>query len=181
MLHFSFIKHTINMCTYVSMCLCGETTQKCQPIIATNVINNKLNMLIGNKYFHSKFNNWSIRSRGNVHLNHMITNIRKKTFPINHIDEGIKSITWLKLSQCPMCSGIQPPKNNMAPMLHTIKILTYSARKNKANFIPEYSVWKPAVSSLSASARSKGARFVSAVTAMINITNEIRAYTWWCR
>ncbi len=32
--------------------------------MATIVINNKLNMLIGNKYFHSRFNNWSILNRG---------------------------------------------------------------------------------------------------------------------
>jgi hypothetical protein len=57
---------------------------------------------------------------------------------------------------------------------HTINTLTYSARKKSANFIPEYSVWKPAVSSDSASARSKGARLVSAVTAMIKITKAIQ-------
>ena len=35
----------------------NQQLQKCQPMIATSVINNKLNILIGNKYFHSKFNN----------------------------------------------------------------------------------------------------------------------------
>src|SRR6202012_3651112 len=58
-------------------------------------------------------------------------------------------------------------------MAHTIKMLTYSARKNKANFIPEYSVWNPAVSSDSASARSKGARLVSAVTAMMKMIKDM--------
>jgi hypothetical protein len=48
-----------------------------------------LNILIGNKYFHSRFSNWSIRSLGNVHLNHMITNMRKNVFPKNHNEEGI--------------------------------------------------------------------------------------------
>ena len=33
--------------------------------MAIAVTNNKLNMLIGNKYFHSRFSNWSIRRRGN--------------------------------------------------------------------------------------------------------------------
>src|ERR1700748_3055619 len=74
-----------------------------------------------------------------------------------------------------MCRGIQPPKYKVAAMAHTIKMLTYSARKNSANFIPEYSVWNPAVSSDSASARSKGARLVSAVTAMMNMTKEMIA------
>jgi hypothetical protein len=40
-------------------------------------------------------------------------------------------------------------------------MLMYSARKNSANLIDEYSVWNPPTSSDSASARSKGARFVS--------------------
>jgi len=42
-------------------------------------------------------------------------------------------------------------------------ILMYSARKNIANPIPEYSTWKPATISASPSARSKGCRFVSAI------------------
>ena len=37
----------------------------------------------------------------------------------------------------------------------------YSARKNHANFIDEYSVMKPATSSPSASGRSNGRRLVS--------------------
>ena len=41
-------------------------------------------------------------------------------------------------------------------------MLAYSARKKNANRIPEYSVWKPATSSCSASGRSNGARLVSA-------------------
>ena len=40
-------------------------------------------------------------------------------------------------------------------------MLTYSARKNSANFSDEYSVWNPPTSSDSASARSNGARLVS--------------------
>ena len=40
-------------------------------------------------------------------------------------------------------------------------MLTYSARKNSANFNDEYSVWKPPTSSDSASGRSNGARLVS--------------------
>jgi hypothetical protein len=40
-------------------------------------------------------------------------------------------------------------------------MLTYSPRKNMANFSEEYSVWKPPVSSPSPSARSNGRRLVS--------------------
>ena len=60
--------------------------------MAIKVANNKLNIEIGNKYFHSRFNNWSIRNLGKVQRNHMITKIRKNVFPKNHIDDGIKSM-----------------------------------------------------------------------------------------
>ena len=53
------------------------------------VTSSKLNKLIGNKYFHSRSNNWSTLNLGNVHLNHMIRKIRKKVFPMNHTDAGI--------------------------------------------------------------------------------------------
>src|SRR5262249_40533932 len=47
-------------------------------------------------------------------------------------------------------------------MADTVIMLAYSARKNRENLKPLYSVWKPATSSDSASGKSKGARFVSA-------------------
>ncbi len=53
----------------------------------------ELNILIGNKYFHSKFKSWSMRRRGNVQRNHMMRKMRKKVFPKNQSDEGMKSIT----------------------------------------------------------------------------------------
>ena len=52
-------------------------------------INTRFTRLIGNKYFHSSFNNWSIRRRGNVHLNQMIMNERAIALPINHTTDGI--------------------------------------------------------------------------------------------
>ena len=60
----------------------------------------------------------------------------------------------------------QPPRNSVAASAETVTMLTYSARKNSANFSDEYSVWKPPTSSLSASGRSKGARLVSPTTAI---------------
>ena len=59
-----------------------------------------------------------------------------------------------------------PPKNINAASIETRIIFAYSARKNTAKAIPEYSTWKPATISDSPSATSKGARFVSA-TALI--------------
>src|SRR3954452_10349404 len=55
----------------------------------------------------------------------------------------------------------QPPRNNVVARAQTVVTLMYSARKNIANLIDAYSVWKPATSSVSASGRSNGARLVS--------------------
>ena len=53
-----------------------------------------------------------------------------------------------------------------AEMMNT---LTYSAKKKNPKRIPEYSVAKPATISESASVRSNGVRFASAVAAMKKI------------
>ena len=60
----------------------------------------------------------------------------------------------------------QPPRNSVVASAETVTMLTYSARKNSANFSEEYSVWKPPTSSPSASARSNGARLVSPIIAI---------------
>lgn len=49
-------------------------------------------------------------------------------------------------------------------------ILEYSAKKNSANAMPEYSTLYPATISASASGKSKGALFVSASTDIKNTT-----------
>src|SRR3954471_1748683 len=54
-----------------------------------------------------------------------------------------------------------PPRNSVVASAATVVTLMYSARKNIANLIEAYSVWNPATSSVSASGRSNGARFVS--------------------
>lgn len=56
----------------------------------------------------------------------------------------------------------EAPKNKIVERVFIIKILAYSARKNKANGPPAYSTLKPETSSDSPSVKSKGARFVSA-------------------
>src|SRR5580692_2540957 len=65
-------------------------------------------------------------------------------------------------------NGCQPPRNSSVATQDTVTMLAYSAIKNDANFMLEYSVWKPATSSFSASGRSKGTRLVSANAAVIN-------------
>ena len=49
----------------------------------------------------------------------------------------------------------------MTASAETVIMFMYSAMKNIANRIEEYSVWKPPTSSPSASGRSNGARLVS--------------------
>src|ERR671915_5964 len=65
----------------------------------------------------------------------------------------------------------QPPKNRLAPTAATVIMFTYSAICRSAKRIEEYSVWKPATSSVSASGRSKGARLVSAIPAIRKMRN----------
>src|SRR5215218_1586574 len=64
----------------------------------------------------------------------------------------------------------QPPRNSVAARAETVTMLTYSARKNSANFSDVYSVWKPPTSSDSASGRSNGARLVSPTIEITNTT-----------
>ena len=58
---------------------------------------------------------------------------------------------------------LQPPKKKVTATADTVIILAYSAIKNNANFILLYSVWKPATNSVSASGKSNGHLFVSAI------------------
>ena len=66
-------------------------------------------------------------------------------------------------------SGNQPPRNNNAQSSDIKIICAYSLKKNIANVNEEYSVLKPDTNSLSPSAWSKGARFVSAKQEMKNM------------
>src|SRR6201997_4427692 len=68
---------------------------------------------------------------------------------------------------------IHPPTQRVTAIELTAIIAEYSARKNKDQRKPLYSVWNPAVSSDSASGRSNGARFVSATMAMAKMANAI--------
>jgi len=64
----------------------------------------------------------------------------------------------------------QPPKKHIAIITDNHSILLYSAKKNNAKVIAEYSTLKPATSSASASGKSNGALFVSANKEMKNTT-----------
>lgn len=54
------------------------------------------------------------------------------------------------------------PRKTMAERVFTMRILEYSARKNRANGPPAYSTLNPETSSDSPSVRSNGVRLVSA-------------------
>src|SRR5580704_4779984 len=60
---------------------------------------------------------------------------------------------------------IQPPSQSVMAIDETAIMAAYSPSMNNDQRSPLYSVWKPAVSSDSASGRSKGARLVSATMA----------------
>src|SRR3954447_15809527 len=64
-----------------------------------------------------------------------------------------------------------PPRNNVTAIAHMVMRFMNSARKKIANRMPVYSVWNPPTSSCSASTRSNGGWFVSAIAAMTKITN----------
>ena len=65
--------------------------------------------------------------------------------------------------------AFQPPKNSVTVSAEMMKTFTYSAKKKNPKRMPEYSVAKPATISESASVRSNGVRFASAVAAMKKI------------
>jgi len=67
--------------------------------------------------------------------------------------------------------GNQPPKNNITVNALIKIILLYSAKKNKAKLIAEYSTLYPETSSASASGKSNGCRFVSANAHIKKIRN----------
>src|SRR3954453_19768843 len=91
----------------------------------------------------------------------MKQNRMKKTLPRNHI-AAHQPVLRSPLSIADSGHGArQPPRNNVVASAATVVTLMYSARKNIANLIDAYSVWKPATSSVSASGRWKGARLVS--------------------
>src|ERR1700749_4568558 len=80
---------------------------------------------------------------------------------------------WLAPSHMLIGHGAcQPPKNMVEASDETVNMLTYSASMNIANFSEEYSVWKPATSSPSASGKSNGARLVSPTIEIRYITND---------
>src|SRR5205809_6066499 len=80
----------------------------------------------------------------------------------NHIDWTTQSGAFMPTSENDSGAS-QPPRNITEASAETRMMLAYSARKNIANDIPEYSTMWPATISDSPSTTSNGARLVSAI------------------
>src|ERR1039457_217344 len=91
----------------------------------------------------------------------MQMNIREYTFATKYIGA--------RIGKAPVNGPCQPPRKRVVVTAQTVTILAYSAMKNMAYFILEYSVQKPDTSSVSASGRSNGVRLISAIEHMKKI------------
>ena len=137
---------------------------------------------IGNNTVQQNDINWSKRILGKLALAHIKVKIIKLDFIPNIILEDkphkkllrlviiIRSATeWESISDLNgIISFRYPPKNNILVKIQITTILAYSAKKKKTNITAECSVINPLTNSDSASARSKGALFVSAIQAIKN-------------
>src|SRR5687767_5861775 len=89
----------------------------------------------------------------------------RNTLSSSHAKGGIQLSTTESTGAC------QPPRN-MTTVSALIRIMfMYSARKNSANVMPEYSIMWPATISDSPSTTSNGARLVSATPETKYTTN----------
>ena len=77
---------TIDEAAYVGVIIFH---QKCNLNTTINTIRIRFTMLIGTRYFHSRFRIWSMRRRGNVHLIHISRNTTKNALPKNHTKPGM--------------------------------------------------------------------------------------------
>src|ERR1700745_2189566 len=80
----------------------------------------------------------------------------KNTLIASHQKGGIRLHSHESIGDC------QPPKNMTAVSVEIRIMFMYSARKNSAKVMPEYSIMCPATISDSPSTTSKGARLASA-------------------
>src|SRR5437867_3033383 len=119
----------------------------------------------GRNTFHPNFIRMSYLRRGIVQRTHTKTNSRKVTL----IMKAIADRRNPKNVGGSLYQGIShPPRNSVVTSAEIVAMAMYSDMKKRANFIDEYSVWYPATSSASASAKSNGNRFVSANAETMN-------------
>src|SRR5665648_526097 len=111
--------------------------------------------------------NWSQRKRTSVPRTQTKKNMNSHSLPRNHSTGHQPVLSIPSLIADSGHGARQPPKNRVVATAETLIMLMYSARKNQANFIDEYSVMYPETSSPSASGRSNGIRFVSPTIEMM--------------
>src|SRR6202142_349246 len=109
--------------------------------------------------------------RGSDARSHTVTNSSASTFAVNHTTGSSHTFTTFLLARNPKRGPEGPPRNNVVAIADIVITFMNSARKKIANRMPVYSVLKPPTSSCSASTRSNGGWFVSAVAAMRKIPN----------
>src|SRR3954451_24599044 len=89
----------------------------------------------------------------------------------NHIFSANQTIPGIQMNGMIASGGSQPPRNRTVPSAQSRRTDAYSPRKKRRNPVDEYSTWKPATSSDSASTRSNGGRLVSASAETKKMTN----------
>ena len=96
----------------------------------------------GIKYFQQNAISWSTLNLGRVHLSHIWTRTKNNPLDANqkNCSTGTNHVQPNVFPKYPN-GDWYPPKNIIATIAETANILVYSAIKNIANFIPEYSVW----------------------------------------
>jgi hypothetical protein len=104
----------------------------------------------------------------------LIPSIKLEIVPESITLNKLKSVSKDCISENKICSGNilrYPPKNSIDVNIHINTILAYSAKKKNTKITAECSVMKPETNSDSASAKSKGALFVSAIHPTKNMMN----------
>ena len=127
----------------------------------------------GKNTFHPKRINWSYLYLGNAPRTIIKSVIKNIVFIAKFRVSGIK-VKGIKSK-----NGAQPPKKSKVVTDEIKIILLYSARKNNANPIAEYSTLYPDTNSASASGKSNGCLFVSAKAQIKNkkkMGNKGKAY-----
>jgi hypothetical protein len=112
----------------------------------------------------------------NTYKQVLIPNIKLETVPINTTLKKLVLVSTENsgIPKSKICSDNilrYPPKNNIDVNIQINTILAYSAKKKNTKITAECSVMKPETNSDSASAKSKGALFVSAIHPTKNMRN----------
>src|SRR5690349_19137681 len=112
--------------------------------------------------------------RGSEARTQTVTKHSATTLEPNQNSGMNQTFTTLSGDRNPSAGPDGPPRNSVTATVDIVMMFMNSARKKIANRMPLYSVMNPPTSSCSASTRSNGGWFVSAVAAirkMMNGTN----------